>query len=414
MPVAKGVRVRQRDRDALMRIAKRDVVDKVAARANGLLDNDDGPVDVVLKMSSVGALELDFGDLQRMQVNVAANLAGLEKYHADTFEDAVAEVADILKSQVPRADTTAILATASDRTTEAFGKLPERARLRILNTSVKAAATESGYGAFGLADIQQLIDETVAVNLSQAESLSGDAVSRYVGEASQFRQEDIGIDSYGWLSRRDDLVRETHAANDGFTFRWDLPPIETGPPGADYFCRCISEPDLSESLIESLQAGAEEFITAAAALPPEGGNMDRYPETRSIRRNGDLIHVRQAEPFELRQEGEDFVIEGYGLRWDVVADIGYFTESFRKGAFADTLDDVRLKIGHDYRRLALARSPQTMTVTEDDVGLRFRATLAMDNPDAQALASAVARGDVDKSSVGFSMGGDYDFCRGRQ
>ena len=324
-----------------------------------------------------------------MQVNVAANLDGLDKYHRDTFEEAVAEVADILKSKVPSTDTTAIRATASDRTAEAFAKLPERARLRILNTSVKAMATESGYGAFGIADVQQLIDETVAVNLSQAESLSGDAASRYVGEASEFRQEDIGIDSYGWLSRRDGDVRDTHLENDGQTFRWGLPPIETGPPGADYNCRCIAEPDLSESLIESLQAGAEEFITAAAN-PPEGGNMDRYPKTRSIRRNGDLIHVRQAEPFEVRQEGEDYVIEGYGLRWDVVADIGWFTESFRKGAFADTLDDVRLKIGHDYERLALARSPKTMTVTEDDVGLRFRATLAMDSPNAQS--SGLSRG----------------------
>ena len=194
MPVAKGVRVRQRDRDALMRVAKRDVVDKVSGTLNGLLLATDGPAEAVAKLSRGGVLDLADDGLQRLQINISANLDGLDLYHADTFEDAVAEVADILKSQVPKTDTTALRATASDRTTQAFGKLPERARLRMLQTSIKAMATESGYGAFGLADIQQLIDETVAVNLSSAESLSGDAVSRFVGEASEFRQDDIGID----------------------------------------------------------------------------------------------------------------------------------------------------------------------------------------------------------------------------
>ena len=334
-----------------------------------------------------GVLDLADDGLQRLQINVAANLDGLDAYHAATFEEAVAEVADILSSQVPKPDTTEIRALASERTTQAFGKLPERARLRMLNTSIKAMATESGYGAFGLADIQQLIDETVAVNLSQAESLSGDAVSRFVGEASEFRQDDIGIDSYGWLSRRDGDVRETHASNDGFTFMWALAPIETGHPGADYNCRCIAEPDLSESLIESLQAGAEEFITAAA-LPPEGKTMKHRLRHRNdptgkrtvrARREGEepvmRAHVTGLSVRQLEGEAQVAVIGGYGLKWADVYDAGRFTESFRQGAFLDSLDEVRLKIGHDHRALPLARSPGTMDVSEDGEGLAFEARL---------------------------------------
>ena len=239
----------------------------------------------------------------------------------------------------------------------------------------------------------------------------GDAVSRFVGEASEFRQDDIGIDSYGWLSRRDGDVRETHASNDGFTFMWALAPIETGHPGADYNCRCIAEPDLSESLIESLQAGAEEFITAAA-LPPEGKIMKHRLRHRNdptgkrtvrARREGEepvfralvtWLHVRQGE-------ADAATIGGYGLEWDDVYDGGWFTESFREGAFLETLGDVRLKVGHDHNRIALARSPDTMDVSEDDKGLVFEARLDLRSPEHLTLYIAIERGDVDGMSIGF-------------
>ena len=106
----------------------------------------------------------------------------------------------------------------------------------------------------------------------------------------------------------------------------------------------------------------------------------------------------------VRQDDEDEnvgVIGGYGLKWDDVYDAGWMTESFRKGAFLDSLDEVRLKIGHSYSTLALARSQKSMDLGEDDTGLAFEARLNLERGDAMDLYLAVRDGTVDGMSIGF-------------
>ena len=115
--------------------------------------------------------------------------------------------------------------------------------------------------------------------------------------------------------------------------------------------------------------------------------------------------------FHRRQNGDsdgEFGIDGYGLKWDEVAVVnGYwedFAESFERGAFSHTLEDVRLLANHG--GLPMARSPDTMTVSEDDVGLSVRAGLDMENPRSAEVASAIRRGDLDKMSIAFTLGED--------
>ena len=137
-----------------------------------------------------------------------------------------------------------------------------------------------------------------------------------------------------------------------------------------------------------------------------------YPAVRTSERSGQIVIIRECPLPTLRQlDDNEYEFSGYGLEWDVVADIGWFTESFRKGAFSETLDDVRFMLGHDYSRPALARSPKTFQVDEDDAGLFYRGTLDLRSPDAMALAVAMNRGDIDKASIGFS-GITYEFTEG--
>ena len=703
MPRAKGVRIRARDQAALAAIGA-DVTEAVAKRARAVLSSDDTPADVERKMATRGALNIPDGDLQRMQIQVNGFFDGLDNFHRRSFDRAIAEVAGLKPSEIPDTNAGHLVELSSERMAESLSRLPERARERFYRTAVKAGASEAGFGAFGLADVTELIEQTVAVNLSDGKNLANDGVSRFTGEASQFRQEDIGVDSYVWTTQRDDRVRDSHAANDSLEFSWDLPPIGTGPPGFDYNCfpgdvrltaaglkasvayryvgalveitlasgvqltatpnhpvltesgwkragaieegdqllvhrgrgrlaaaslnpelgkgnpraedlhrlvggsrdehgslkrrvdlygdpasrdeqidvvltprelrngfdamhrelfgdfalepsdhatpvlardrglvpggamlplgsqglvcgagkrpafvaahsgkanpvrlgsgadgepqirqarahhrsadpefvgdlfhrllalvsvpdggvepfptfqvvpaarvrvlthdglvydgetesglimangvllsncRCIAEPVISEELMGLLQAQPEEFTLGDPEPVQERDEMktrDRYPyhQVRE-RRDGKLIqHRRMPGTLKFRQLGEsqEFEVEGYGLRWDAVADLGWFTESFQKGAFAETLEDVRFKIGHDYSRVALARSPRTMEVTEDDEGLYFRATLDLRNTDAMGLAVAIERGDVDKASIGFSYETDYEFTAG--
>lgn len=101
---------------------------------------------------------------------------------------------------------------------------------------------------------------------------------------------------------------------------------------------------------------------------------------------------------------------GYAAMWDREADGLPFREVIKRGAFAQSLsrgDDVFLLVNHDTDALPLARrSAGTLDLVEDEVGLRVEATLDQSNPRAAELASALARGDVDKMSFAFSIAED--------
>lgn len=429
--IAEGVPVRGSDGEELGRIAEREVVDRIREKAERIIGETDGsPTAVKLAMSAPRVLDLDPDETLRMTVQLDAFLLGLDEYHRSRFDEAVADVAGILAAGVPDTDASAVMEAVSIRTGERLGELPELARERFLRVSLEAEATATGWDGIDLADVEELIEQTVAANLSDALSVSTNAVSDFIGEASQVRQTDIGIDSYQWRTRRDDRVRETHAANDGLVFSWDNPPAETGPPGNDWGCRCVAEPDLSEELIASLQAEAEEFLIPAGATPAihnpanvqHGGDMKRsafkdpgYIRQHTLKRSdGSRMHVRSmAEPFKVtRQEDEDgFVtIAGYGLKWDTPAELWGEYEQFRRGAFADTLrEHVQFfLVEHDYSGIPHARTPDYMTITEDAVGLRFEARLSTRNPESVALIDAVERGLLDKTSIGFSWRNDYE------
>lgn len=135
-----------------------------------------------------------------------------------------------------------------------------------------------------------------------------------------------------------------------------------------------------------------------------------YPAEHAVERDGGVMLVRAAAPFEARETADGaYEIVGYGLQWSEVADIGgWFNEQFREGAFANVLDGVRQKVGHDYSRVALARSPKTMRVFEDSTGLGYESRLDLRSPYAQDLMVAVDRGDVDRASIGFTPG-DYEY-----
>ena len=70
--------------------------------------------------------------------------------------------------------------------------------------------------------------------------ITRDQTSKAVGQLTEIRQRQLGIEEYQWLTARDERVRPTHQMKDGRTFRWDSPPPDTGPPGQDIQCRCVA------------------------------------------------------------------------------------------------------------------------------------------------------------------------------
>lgn len=116
---------------------------------------------------------------------------------------------------------------------------------------------------------------------------------------------------------------------------------------------------------------------------------------------------RRAYPFEFRAEGDDApTIVGYGAVFDTLSEnLGGFRETIRPGAFDDVLDnDVRALFNHnpDY---ILARSPGTLTLSVDTIGLRYEYESGQQSY-ARDLNESIARGDVTQSSFAFVVDED--------
>jgi HK97 family phage prohead protease len=94
-----------------------------------------------------------------------------------------------------------------------------------------------------------------------------------------------------------------------------------------------------------------------------------------------------------------------GVDYGVLDEYGEFVEHLHPGTFRDTLSrgpDVHLLANHTGLSLARTRSG-TLRLAEDDRGLRYTGDLDPASPNAQALRSAVQRGDISESSFAFKV-----------
>ncbi len=113
--------------------------------------------------------------------------------------------------------------------------------------------------------------------------------------------------------------------------------------------------------------------------------------------------VRGGIPAEIRADSDGIKVSGYAAVFGEEADIGgMFREVIDQGAFkkAITRDDVVFLINHDGLPLARTRSG-TLTLAEDDTGLRIDTTLDPEDPDVKSIVGKMKRGDLDKMSFAF-------------
>ena len=114
-----------------------------------------------------------------------------------------------------------------------------------------------------------------------------------------------------------------------------------------------------------------------------------------------------AEPLEIRQADDGSVsVVGYVAIYGDRAEIGdLFTEEYGRGCFHDSIergDDCRMLAEHE--GLPLARtSSGTLTLTEDERGVRVETELRADDPDVKRLIPKLERGDLSQMSAGFLL-----------
>lgn len=111
------------------------------------------------------------------------------------------------------------------------------------------------------------------------------------------------------------------------------------------------------------------------------------------------VQYRNAE---MRAADDDMIVEGYAAVFDSVTDLGAFKERIAPGAFSDVLDnDVRFLVNHDGMPLART-SNGTMTLQEDQHGLRYKAHLS-DTQAGRDVYTMIKRGDLSQSSFAFTI-----------
>lgn len=115
-----------------------------------------------------------------------------------------------------------------------------------------------------------------------------------------------------------------------------------------------------------------------------------------------------SRPVELRADGDGRpVLSGYGALFNVFsANLGGFVEEVAPGAFTETIsrgNNIALLGNHDPSWLLATTGSETLTLTEDNLGLRYEAPLNTADPDAQRMAEKVRARLMPGSSFSFNV-----------
>jgi SPP1 gp7 family putative phage head morphogenesis protein len=99
-------------------------------------------------------------------------------------------------------------------------------------------AVQSGLSSKELA---KQIEQTGLVTKNRAKLIAQDQIAKADAALTEYRQKDLGIDSYIWQTSEDSRVRPEHAAMNGKVIQWNKPP-SIGHAGTPVRCRCRAKP----------------------------------------------------------------------------------------------------------------------------------------------------------------------------
>lgn len=129
-----------------------------------------------------------------------------------------------------------------------------------------------------------------------------------------------------------------------------------------------------------------------------------------------MKEIRIAEIQTTQRNNEDeLLLVGTPILYDTPTTIGSGSNAFKEVIQRGALDgadisDSRLLYNHDMNKVPLARTPKTMNLSVDQVGLHMEAKLA-GTEEARSVYTAVKRGDLSGMSFAFKVaenGDTYD------
>ena len=103
-------------------------------------------------------------------------------------------------------------------------------------------------------------------------------------------------------------------------------------------------------------------------------------------------------------DDDKMIVEGYALRFNSLSnDLGGFVEEISPTALDNAdLSDVRCYMNHDSNYVLGRTTSETLTLTVDEIGLRFSCELP-DTTYATDLYKSIRRGDINQCSFGFIL-----------
>jgi HK97 family phage prohead protease len=232
------------------------------------------------------------------------------------------------------------------------------------------------------------------------EGLSGDGiVDRTIREARAMSEGNVTADKWvrlrAWIARHlvDMDAPQNIPGDDNYPGAGAVAMALWGGGGS----RRSAERALAyaEGVVGRIEAEAENRSTVT-------GKAKSKLETRFV----------EVDKFEIREEGDGMRLEGYAALFNSRSEnLGGFTETIAPGAFRASLkarNDVKLLWNHNTDIVLGSTRAGTLTLTEDDRGLRVSALLP-NNTAGRDARESISRGDVTGFSFGFSMparGGD--------
>jgi HK97 family phage prohead protease len=232
------------------------------------------------------------------------------------------------------------------------------------------------------------------------EGLSGDGiVDRTIREARAMSEGNVTADKWvrlrAWIARHlvDMDAPQNTPGEDNYPGPGAVAMALWGGGGSRRSAERALE--YADGVVGRIEAEAEDRSTVT-------GKAKSKLETRFV----------EVDKFEIREEGDGMRLEGYAALFNSRSEnLGGFTETIAPGAFRASLkarNDVKLLWNHNTDIVLGSTRAGTLTLTEDDRGLRVSALLP-NNTAGRDARESISRGDVTGFSFGFSMparGGD--------
>ena len=153
---------------------------------------------------------------------------------------------------------------------------------------------------------------------------------------------------------------------------------------------------------------------ANRALAYAEGVVSRIEEENEGRAKGEALSKIETRvftnEFEVREDGDGMTLTGYAAKFNEPSEPLPFIERIKPGAFKRSINsrnDVKLLWNHNTDMVLGSTRAGTLTLKEDEVGLRVIASLP-DTSFGRDARVSIARGDVTGFSFGFTVpaGGD--------